>query len=213
MYYQSYEDYMRSVLGYPMETQNTYDSYNYSTLPYERSQMYVNPTTTNYNNEIMDLYPDIYKIVNPMVCKICESNTKPITRELIDQMTDEIYSSLESQPELDTIINVKINTQTSIGESNRSSGSSNASCTNSSKVKSNNERVDSKENRDSVESREDRQRRPNNILRDLIRILILNRLLGGGFFNNRPPRPRPPRPPMRSPYSRNDGYYEDYFKF
>lgn len=213
MYYQSYEDYMRSVLGYPMETQNTYDSYNYSTLPYERSQMYVNPTTTNYNNEIIDLYPDIYKIVNPMVCKICESNTKPITRELIDQMTDEIYSNLESQPELDTIINVKINTQTSIGESNRLSGSSNVSCTNSSKVKSNNERADSKENRDSVENREDRQRRPNNILRDLIRILILNRLLGEGFFNNRPPRPRPPRPPMRPPYSRNDGYYEDYFKF
>lgn len=64
-----------------------------------------------------------------------------------------------------------------------------------------------------MENREDRQRRPNNnVLRDLIRILILNRLLGGPI-NNIPPRPRPPRPPMRPPYPRNNGLYEDYFKF
>ena len=64
-----------------------------------------------------------------------------------------------------------------------------------------------------MENREDRQRRPNNnVLRDLIRILILNRLLGGPI-NNMPPRPRPPRPPMRPQYPRNNGLYEDYFKF
>ena len=44
-----------------------------------------------------------------------------------------------------------------------------------------------------TESRETRQ--PNNpLLRDLIRILILQRLFGGGVIV--PPRPIPPRPPF-----------------
>ena len=29
MYYQNYEDYMRSVLGYPIEPRNTYEMYNF----------------------------------------------------------------------------------------------------------------------------------------------------------------------------------------
>ena len=73
MYYQNYEDYMRSVLGYPIEPTNTYESYDYLMSPYERSQAYSNQL--GYNNEILELYPDIYRVVNPMVCKICENNT------------------------------------------------------------------------------------------------------------------------------------------
>ena len=34
MYYQNYEDYMRSVLGYPIEPTNTYESYDYLMSPY-----------------------------------------------------------------------------------------------------------------------------------------------------------------------------------
>lgn len=203
MYYQNYEDYMRSVLGYPMESQNTYNTpYSCSAMPYESSQMQLNDA--NYSDEIMDLYPDIYKIVNPMVCKICEANTKPISRELIDQMTDEIYLNLESQPEFDTVVNVTVNTQSTIERPNRTQSTSQNS---NSKLKKESEGAKIKENR------EDRQRRQNNTLRDLIRILILNRLLGG-FFPNRPPHhPRPPRPLMRTPYLRNDGYYDGYLNF
>ena len=203
MYYQNYEDYMRSVLGYPaLDSQNTYESFNYMEMPYETSQIYANPV--RYSDDIMELYPDIYKIVNPMVCKICEANTKPITRELIDQMTEEIYLNLESQPELNTVINVRVNTPNNEEKINISQNTNNLT-----KTKTDTAKV---ENRENLEEREDRQRRPNNTLRDLIRILILNRLLGG-FFPGRPPRPRPPRPPMRPPYSRDDRYYEPYLRF
>lgn len=220
MYYQNYEDYMRSVLGYPAEPENTYESFNYSSIvPYERQSVSFNQIN-NTNSEMMDLYPDIYKIVNPMVCKICEANTKPITRQLVDQMTDEIYLNLESQPEFDTIVNIKVNTQKANVEKNTrpvnlSSSSNDNSSATKSKINSSKEEI--KENRqDSIESR---QARPNNMLRDLIRILILNRLLNGNF-PNRPPRPRPPMPPhrptMRPPYFRqedNERYYDEYFRF
>ena len=83
MYYQNYEDYIRSILGYPTQAQNTYS--NDLNMQYE----YITQSP-RYSSEILELYPEIYKIVNPMVCKICEANTKPITRELIDQMTEEV---------------------------------------------------------------------------------------------------------------------------
>ena len=45
-----------------------------------------------------------------MVCKICEVNTKPITKELIEQMTDEIYLNIESETTLEEdIVNVRVN--------------------------------------------------------------------------------------------------------
>lgn len=213
MYYQNYEDYMRSVLGYPLE-QNTYEIYQHSEVPFDPSQTYMN--SARYSSEIMDLYPEIYKVVNPMVCKICDANTKPITAELINEMTDEIYRNLETEPEIDTVINVKVNTSAELSskteKNNRTpNNGQNLSQNRTAKVKSDTDKEEFRQE----EVRENRQRRPNNHLRDLIRILILNRLLGG-FFPNRPPHPgppRPPRPPMRPPYPREDRYYNEYIKF
>ena len=210
MYYQNYEDYMRSVLGYPIENQNTHDTYNYSDMMYGTSQM---PTMSNrYSSEIMELYPEIYRILNPMICKICEANTKPITRELIEKMTDEIYLNLEEQPLNDTVVNVRVNTPT-VSEKQEKVNRVSSSPRPSSKTKSEENRTDNKEK---IENREDRQqRRPNNTLRDLIRILILNQLLGGNFPNRPPRSPRPPvRPPMGPPpFPRNDMMYESYLKY
>ena len=180
MYYQNYEDYMRSILGYPIQEQqlfqNTYNDYN--NLEYE----YLNKMP-RYSEEILNLYPEIYKIVNPMVCKVCEANTKPITKELLEQMTEEIYLNIESDPSeyVSQVVNVKVNLPNQ--EEKRQNN------INSPKVT-----TLKKENRVEEKTRtENRQMLRNNTLRDLIKILILNRLLGG---NMRPPRPRPPRPPF-----------------
>ena len=62
--------------------------------------------TVVYNeNDFLNFYPEIYKIVNPMVCKICENNNEPITKELIQKMTDEVYNNLE-ETETTTVVNV-----------------------------------------------------------------------------------------------------------
>ena len=260
MYYQNYEDYMRSILGYPnytayndMHSNNTNynDTYsNYSNTSYQFEQ------GPRYSTEILDLYPEIYKIVNPMVCKICEVNTKPITQELIEQMTDEIYMNLESDNYGgDETVNIKVN----IGNDNtnvnndrtknvlnsqgmdlsaetrknqdkgsrnnmntRNYNTKNEDVRNTNRISKNdvNARKDDKTNsrqdksvelasneRPIARVQENRQiRRRNNTLRDLIKILILNRLLGRNepWRPQRPPMPpRPPRPmppPNRPPY-------------
>ena len=202
MYYQNYEDYMRSILGYPVQnTINYNDTYNNTSTRYE----YIT-NKPNYSNEILELYPEIYKIINPMVCKICESNSKPITKELIEQMTDEIYLNFESDTTIENdVVNVRVNLPQSKSESNenkqnlRNSNnlSNNVSRKNRDIPKDNisKNRIEEKENKESLQRTESRQIRRNNTLRDLIKILILNQLLGNGRPPFRPPRPNPPRPP------------------
>jgi len=176
MYNESYEDYIRSILGYPNYNNNNYEnSYNYNNM---------RDNNFEYNKLLEDCYPEIYRIVYPMISKACIDNTKQITSELIDDMTNEIYSALEIEEEIESNINLK-NELKSTG--NRNTFSINKT-----------EKI--KENRG-----ENRQFR-NRTLQDLIRILIIRELLGrpGGFPGNRPPS-RPPRPPMRPPFPGGPG--------
>lgn len=174
MYNETYEDYIRSILGYPNYGGNTYQ-----TMPatYERNEQ---------NEEIESCYPEIYKVVYPMVSKACSENTRPITSALIDELTNEIYLSIESDNE----INVTINLTNEVGGTTGNRATSGRGATNVSTVK----KEEIRENRS-----EDRQFR-NRGLQDLIRILLIRELLGRpGRPGNRPPFP-PPRPPMRPPF-------------
>lgn len=220
MYYQSYEDYMRAVLGYPMERQNTYSSFNNNYLQFNDENL-VNQDTDRLNSQndnFIDMYPEIYKIVNPMVCKVCEGNNEPITKELVLKMTDEVYKNLE-ETEM-TVINVRAtvnnekNTPTNEQrQQNRTIKPNTQTSQQITQQRNNNTNIESRENREIKEVRETRQVRPsNNLLRDLIQILILKRLLEG----NRPPIGRPPKPPVNSGPPRppiRPREYSDYYKF
>ena len=86
---QLYDDYIKSILGYPTQNDNVYPSNIY----YE---MYDSTYRHQKNEELENLYPEIYKIVYPMIRKVCMSNNEaPLTREIIENMVDEIYLSVE----------------------------------------------------------------------------------------------------------------------
>lgn len=173
MNYQSYEDYMRSVLGYsqiPDIYSNIYEPR--TDYYYERNTNVVPHTVqyNTYNTETLNMYyPEIYKIVYPMVCKICNQNqNREITKELIDDMTEEIYRNVEDVGTELSVQNIRSQQQLKNGD-----------------VRNPN----AKEN----EAKEVRQ--GNFLLKDLIRILILREFLRP----NRPSRPpMPPRPPQNS---------------
>lgn len=161
-----YEEYMRNVLGYNQIPNNIYtNTYN----DYYDAQ-YMN--VTNNTDMLNDMYPEIYRIVYPMVCRVCMQNgQREISKEIIENMTDEIYRNVEPQEEQN-------NTQTSIQRM---------------PLKNGDVRNPNAKEEQSVRAN---TRQNNFILRDLIKILILRELLG----NNRPPHmPRPPRP-IRPPY-------------
>ena len=152
MYYQNYEDYMRQVLGYPINDPNIYETYDYrNENTYSSNQVQNNLTEA----EMKALYPDSYNIIYPLVCKACEANNEPISKSVVDKMTDDVYKLVERN---ETVVNIKIEAQ------NREN--SRVSARQEMKRELTPKRTPIK-----TETRETRQ--PNNpLLRDLIKILI-----------------------------------------
>lgn len=190
MYYQNYEDYMRSILGYPVEP-NTYQM-NY----YNENANDIYAQDVKNVKELEELYPDIFKALNPVIIAVCDMCRKNITKDVLEEMTDDVYERIKNNNEI--MINVNIVNDSEI----------------------NNVNAREAENRSTMQNRQVRpNRRPNNpFLRDLIKILILNRLIG-----NRPMRPNPPmpsrphypgdgRPPM-PPRPRPGDNYDNFFRF
>lgn len=190
MYDESYDNYIRSILGYPMQTAPIVQSY----PNYEYTSIYRQDTT---NRELEECYPEIYKIIFPMVTKTCNSIQEPVTRELVEKLTDNIYFAIEGNDE----VNVNINLTNEIRGSSATKSENNR-----------HEKIEEK----AKQIKETRSTRNiNRSLRDLIKILLLRELIGrpGNRPSMRPPRPPfpggpgpaiPPRPPMRP------RTYEDY---
>jgi hypothetical protein len=192
MNYQNYEEYMRSVLGYSPYVENDY------TYTDEQEDIYAYSNDVMPNAQAQDVtpfYPEIYKIVYPMVCKVCNMNSsRELTKELLEQMINEIYSNIEPEQEVESTVR------------------------NQAPLKNGDVRnPNAKE--PIAPAKETRQ--TNFLLRDLIRILILREwgrpgrppmrppfpggrppMGPGGPGNIQPPRPGPGRPPMGPPRPR-----------
>ena len=219
MYNETYDDYIRSILGYP--ARNQFEQYNQEMPEYQSYQEYRNPTfNTNINIsrnnvELENSYPEIYKIVYPMVTKKCENvRSETFSKSDIENMTDEIYYALEEKQEKRININLT---------NNMSSTKAQNSSTVSTSAKVENKRPDVKISQKAIENSEKRQ--INNGLRDLIQILLIRELLNRQRPPFRPPMPNPPgpgpRPPMRPPFrpgpgrppfNRDFGSYNDLYE-
>ena len=178
MYNQAYDDYLAGVLGIQSNYGNIYE--NYGRNDYYSNEMQAN----NYNTygmtreQIEACFPDIYRIINPLVVRTWNLNTKPITIELIEQIEQQIYETVDDHKE----IKLNINLTNSVR---------------SEEVKSKDEKRDDREDRSSSEDRQ-----TNFLLKDLIRILILKNLLERPGMQ--PPMP-PYRPPMYPPFTGGPG--------
>lgn len=85
MYNETYDEYIRSILGYAPVTQ------------YENNyQEYRSPSNTA-DAELEGYYPEIYKIVYPMISKKCSNINTSVTNADIQNMTDEIFFALEEK--------------------------------------------------------------------------------------------------------------------
>lgn len=219
MYNETYDDYIRSILGYP--ARNQFEQYNQEMPEYQSYQEYRNPTfNTNINIsgnnvELENSYPEIYKIVYPMVAKKCENaRSETFSKSDIENMTDEIYYALEEKQEKRININLT-------NDINGTKTQNSSAVSTSAKVE--NKRPDVKISQKAIENSEKRQ--INSGLRDLIQILLIRELLNRPRPPFRPPMPNPPgpgpRPPMRPPFrpgpgrppfNRDFGSYNDLYE-
>ena len=180
-----YEDYIQSMFG-NWQTQNYQDTYDFNNIggnPYNYMNNYgYNSFNRNISVtadiDLEELYPEIYKIVYPMVKKACDRVSSPITREVFENMVDEIYSNIEVSDTIDLHINV------------------------SNDIKN----VNSINNRGGLKKEEEtRETRQSSLAKDLIQILLIRELLRRRRPCFRPscrPGPGMPPPNPRPPYSR-----------
>ena len=189
MYDNQYEEYIRSVLGYPTTANMNQNHINQNQM-YQAE--YPNPSQINMRNDLEEFYPEIYKIIYPMVQKACDGNMEANSREEIEQMTDEIYSAIEDSNQ----INVNINLGNTISTTNMNRMQNRNEMSKEEVQKKSSERQEIENRNAEVESRIIPR---NNNLRDLIKILLIRELLRRRH-NHFPPRPpHHPRPPMRPP--------------
>lgn len=158
MYNSNYEEYMANVLGYNMRPQNTYQ---------EMESIYEMQQGEYYEDMNLEaLYPENYRIIYPMVQKVCMKATGAINEELINNMTNEVYNAMVEREHRQY---------------------SNELQKNSSEIRSGS----SSSTRKVEETRQN-----NFMLRDLIRILIIRELLRRRRAGmGRPPMRPPMRPP------------------
>lgn len=146
---------------------------NYQNNTYRDNNYYDSQNQTYFNDRLDNMYPEIYNNLYPLITREVSMNSRSITEDTVEEIVDRIYDEYEKQQDDRKVETEKVDNRNNNISSNN--------------IKNNKE----------VEKTEDRQRRPrNNLLRDLIKILLLRELLGRPGFPNRPPRPGPGRPPF-----------------
>lgn len=193
MYNNVYQEYIDNILG-------TNPNYNRIEPANFENSINTNQFFQNLvNNESLEkLYPDLYKLLYPMIQHACIKNTNQLSENTINDMVEEIYSNFVSDNNRIDNFNSNSNIELRSGKSSETVYVS--------KAKSSTSITAKKEERIS-EKRENRQ--DNYVLRDLIRILVLRELLE---------RPRGNRPSWQDPsfkapfrsrdFSLNNGIYE-----
>ena len=176
MYYSNYDDYMNSMLGY-----NRYDpeqDYTYNRQMYDDFEYH----------DLNELYPDIYRVVYPAVCKECSRNNYRggFSKSVIEEMVDRVYNSVETSG----LISSEVRGDLKNIDKKPVTSTVNNTTGNKTDV------------RVSEIEKETRGPMNNNILRDFIKVLLLRELIGNRpNWNCRPGQNcRPPFPPPHRPY-------------
>ncbi len=236
-----YDDYFKSIIGGSIKSPEYYDT-TYDNRTYEPRQVnalagynYSSSQMQEKNgfeeeNKLMDLYPDIYKVVTPMVDKLLEGkDINNLDETKLVNWTVEIYDALEvdeakqaqtsptnnssmmsNSASSSSMMSNSANTSSMVNSSANSGsminslannnsmpknqstvvGNDAVSRTATSNVRNVNNSVKMEENKinepKTIEVASRYRNYKNPVLRDLIRILILERL----GKNQKPPRPR-----------------------
>lgn len=96
-----YSKYIMSILGYQNSPNNICGN-NTNNCNYNQNMF----NLENMENNIDDYYPEIYKVVYPMVHSACNNNNNSLSIETIEKITNDIYIAIEGG-EGSATINIK----------------------------------------------------------------------------------------------------------
>ncbi len=182
MFYSNNDNYMQDLYFYNQTPNNTYfpnNMPNYN-IPLTQNQNMINPMYNNSNmnanqmcQNINNLYPNIYRIINPVVLKvIANSNYQFLNDDVLNNMTDTVYNIVEGQIDYDD------NISTTTENSQSTSSNTNSVSSNS------NSRVTETRQSNTSQTSNSKSNRNDNLLKDIIKILILKEILSRPNRNN-----------------------------
>lgn len=129
----------------------------------------------NMRQNINNLYPSIYRIINPVVSKVvANSNCQFFNEDSLNNMVDTVYNIVEGQIEYDDTPSVQMENSQSTQNTNSSSSNSSTSTTRTTETR----QITNSQSQTS----NSRSNRNDNLLRDIIKILIIKELLSRNAF-------------------------------
>lgn len=191
MFYPNNDNYMQDLYFYNQMPNSTYGT----GVPNNNAQMMGNIQNPNMMNGMYNynpnmygnnmgqgannLYPSIYRIISPVVSKVvANSNYQFLNEDVLNNMTDTVFNIVEGQIEYDddmsssTIQNNSNSQSTQNSNTTSSTTSTVASKTSETQTVSNSQTSNRRSNRN------------DNLLRDIIKILILKEIFSRGPSQN-----------------------------
>ena len=169
MFYQDNNDFMRDSFynGNGMNSTYPYNGMMYGNMQNPYMQNNYQMPMQNQANSLNNMYPQIYRIINPVLNRVVStSNTQFMTEDNLNNMVDTIYNIVEG--DVSSVMGMPANSAQ--GDDTVSSVSQNNTRAAQNTSNSNNER---RGNSNTM----DHQTNHNRLLRDLIKILLIKELL------------------------------------
>lgn len=113
MNYQNYDEYMRSLMGYP----NMRTSMNMGMNTGMNTCMTPFMNMDTVSDDLERMYPETYRIIYPMVCVSCDNIRTPVTEEMVDMMTDDIYDRAEADRRISIDLSIEVRNDESNNDS------------------------------------------------------------------------------------------------
>lgn len=177
MYNNVYQEYINNMLG-TNPNYNRIEPANFENS-INTNQFFQNPV---HNENLEKLYPDLYRLLYPMIQHACIKNTNQLSENTVNDMVEEIYSNFVSDNNSVANFNSDSNIEVRSGK-NFETGYVSKSRSSTAITAKKEERIS--------EKREIRQ--DDYILRDLIKILVLRELLRTPGINRPGWQERPSR--------------------
>ena len=122
---------------------------------------------------LSNMYPSIYRILNPVISRIVSNNNQSISEDLLNNMTDTVFNIVEGQIDLGEDYETQGNNRTDNQSINANSSNNNSS---------NRGAETTRQNSQNPQTSNTRHNRNDSLLRDLIKILIIKELLSRNHF-------------------------------
>lgn len=218
MFYQNNNDYMRDAFFYSTPQNSTYaNGCNNCFTPMNNMQTpMMMPQQNMQRISVSSMYPQIYRIINPVANRvISNSNYQFLTEDTLNNMVDTVYNIVEgdvSTLSSTTPINSGDDTVTQ-GPARGSQTSTNSSSNNSSTSANSRQTTATESSRSSTTTimSRNKNRGENQLLRDLIKIIIIKELLSrqmGSFAMEVSPNNQINNPNLTG-YSNNSNNFYD----